>query len=249
MVIRALQNGTMFVELRDGDAPGLLMLHGWGRSRQDLAPCSEGNDVVLVDFPGFGSSPVPPSAWGAEEYAECVAAALTELGSGPRTVVAHSFGGRVAIELASRHPELVTGLVLMGVPIFRPLVKGKSSPVFRVIRTVAPHLPRGEALLEWSRQRYGSADYNATSGVMRGVFVRVVNEEHGTQLGKVACPIALLWGANDTAAPVWNLELATAVTDKIVFSMTVPSASHDVHKQAPEQVRLAIAAVAGAAVR
>jgi pimeloyl-ACP methyl ester carboxylesterase len=249
MVIRAVQNGTMFVELHDGDAPGLLMLHGWGRTRQDLAPCAKGNDAVLVDFPGFGSSPVPPSAWGAEEYSECVAAALTELGSGPRVVVAHSFGGRVAIELASRHPELVIGLVLMGVPIFRPLVQGKSSPMYRIIRTVAPHLPRGDALLERSRQRYGSADYKATSGVMRGVFVRVVNEEYGTQLAKVACPIALLWGANDTAAPVSNVERALLVTDKVVFSSVAPNASHDVHKHAPEQVRLAIAAVVEAAVR
>lgn len=249
MVIRALQNGTMFVELRDGDAPSLLMLHGWGRTRQDLAPCAEGHDAVLVDFPGFGSSPVPPSVWGAEEYAESVAGALTELGSGPRIVAAHSFGGRVAIELASRHPHLVSGLVLMGVPIFRPLVKSMPSPLYRVVRALAPHLPRSDSLLEWSRQRYGSADYKVASGVMRDVLVRVVNEEYGPQLASVSCPIALLWGENDSAAPVWNVERASAITSRIVFSQIVPNVSHDVHKQAPEQVRQAIAAVVEAAAR
>ena len=59
-----------------------------------------------------------------------------------------------------------------------------------------------DATMEAARQRYGSADYKAAQGIMRQVLVRSVNETYEAQLDAVRCPVHMIWGANDTAAPV-----------------------------------------------
>jgi pimeloyl-ACP methyl ester carboxylesterase len=59
-----------------------------------------------------------------------------------------------------------------------------------------------EARMEALRQKYGSADYRNAQGVMRGVHVRVVNETYDAQIAAIRCPTELVWGDDDTAAPL-----------------------------------------------
>ena len=62
-------------------------------------------DAVALDLPGFGAAPPPPEPWGTPQYADALSPLLDELG--PVVVLGHSFGGRVAIELAHRRPDAV----------------------------------------------------------------------------------------------------------------------------------------------
>ncbi len=64
--------------------------------------------------------------------------------------------------------------------------------------------------MERARQRYGSTDYKAVQGVMRQVHVRAVNETYEEQLDAVQCPVHMVWGAADTAAPLEMAERAVA---------------------------------------
>ena len=66
--------------------------------------------VISPDFRGFGDSPLPP-----EPYADAddVAELLDHLGVADAAVVGSSMGGRVALELAARHPDRVNSLVLL----------------------------------------------------------------------------------------------------------------------------------------
>jgi 3-oxoadipate enol-lactonase len=74
------------------------------------APLAHTFRVVRPDLRGFGESPLP-----GEEYADAddVAALLDELGIARAAVVGASFGGRVALELATLHPGRVSSLVLL----------------------------------------------------------------------------------------------------------------------------------------
>lgn len=73
--------------------------------------------VVSPDLRGFGDSPIPGEAYA---DADDVAHLLDVLGVTSATVVGASFGGRVALELATRHPDRVDSLVLL-CPAFRGL--------------------------------------------------------------------------------------------------------------------------------
>ena len=244
--MRALLDGSMFVEHETGVDPPLLLLHGWGRSRQDLLGLAGEHALLAPDLPGHGASPPPPSGWGAAAYADLLAMACKEAGSGPFVVVGHSFGGRVAVHLAANHPEHVRGVVLLGVPLVRRAAQGTPPLGYRMIRGLASRGLIPQRVLEEQQRKRGSEDYNATSGVMREVFVRVVNEDYREQLHDIAVPVGFCWGAADTAAPLAQAhEAAEHVADLRVFEI-VEGVGHDVHREAPDAVRDVIATIVGA---
>jgi pimeloyl-ACP methyl ester carboxylesterase len=242
-VLRAYAGGSLFGTLVGQEPPTVVALHGWGRTGKDLVPLLDGLDGVAFDLPGFGASPPPPEAWGAADYAACVAAALEEaVGEGRGeafTVVGHSFGGRVAVCLAERRPDLVRGLVLTGVPLVR-LAEPRRPPLgYRLVKGLRRLRLVSEDRLESARHHYGSADYRAASGVMRAVLVRVVNESYDRQLASLACPVELVWGEGDQEAPVTVAERAVDLIPNAELTV-VPGAGHDLHRQQPGALRAAI---------
>jgi pimeloyl-ACP methyl ester carboxylesterase len=56
--------------------------------------------------------------------------------------------------------------------------------------------------MEAERRKRGSADYRAAQGVMRDTLVRLVNEDYRALLPDVKAPVSMVWGAQDTAAPL-----------------------------------------------
>ena len=85
--------------------PPILFLHGWGGSTKSFEFFAkkhcQTHKCILIDFPPFGLSSEPSFAWTVQTYAECVTKLLIELNIKKIFVVAHSFGGRVAIQLAT----------------------------------------------------------------------------------------------------------------------------------------------------
>ena len=228
--------GTSF-----GSPPGrVLALHGWRRTSADFAAVLDGLDAVALDLPGFGASAEPPEAWGAAGYAAAVAPVLDELGPAP-VVLGHSFGGRVAVHLAAAHPDRVGALVLTGVPLVRlpGAARRRPAPAFRLGRALHRRGLLGEQRMERLRQRYGSADYRAAQGVMRGVHVRVVNESYEDQLAAIRVPVELVWGDDDAEVPV---AVAEAALGRLADGRltTVPGAGHLTPLTAPAALRDAV---------
>lgn len=189
--------------------PRVLALHGWARSGADFSRILDGTDALAIHLPGFGITPTPPEAWGSVEYADHLAEALA--GSGPYVVVGHSFGGRVAVRLAVRHPELVSSLVLTGAPLVRATPPPKPSPLFRAVKQLHAARLIPQSVMVRMRKNSGSDDYRASEGVMRGVFVRVVGEDYREDLGALRVPVHLVWGELDDSAPLAGARLAADI--------------------------------------
>ena len=247
MTLRSSRDGSMFVEHQPGNAPRVLALHGWGRQRSDLAELVSDRDALLVDLPGFGSSPPPPAAWGAEEYANAVAEYLREQSSAPCVVVGHSFGGRVGVALAANHPDLVRGLVLCGVPLVRIAPPAKPKRSVRLARWANHCGVLGDAALERVRHRHGSADYRAAQGIMRDVLVRVVGEDYSELLTRITAPVGFCWGERDTAVPVEIARRAAELVANVVVFDVVAGAGHDVMFDVEARTRAVLNAVIEAA--
>ena len=106
-------------EWGDRDAPRVVCLHGvrnHGRHFAQLAERLPEHHVVAVDLIGHGSSPWEPP-WDIGAHCDAV---LETVGHGPGSLVGHSFGGRLAFELAARAPQLVSRLVLLDPAILIP---------------------------------------------------------------------------------------------------------------------------------
>ncbi|NTW41441.1 MAG: alpha/beta hydrolase, partial [Cellulomonadaceae bacterium] len=203
--------------------PRVIALHGWGRSGADFARVLDGTDALAIHLQGFGTTPPPPTAWGSVEYADHLAAAL--VGTGPYLVVGHSFGGRVAVRLAANHPELVTALVLTGVPLVRATPAPKPSVLLRVVKRLrAAHLLPA-SVVEKVRRSHGSADYRAAHGVMRDVLVRLVAEDYRDDLARITVPVHMVWGADDDAAPLAGARLAADLLHDVRLEV-VPQSGH-----------------------
>ena len=238
-MLKAFANGRLFGAVHGAGRPAVLCLPGWGRTHRDFDATVRGLDAVAVDLPGFGASPPPPAPWGGAEYAEALTPLLADMAL-PAVVLGHSFGGRVAVHLAASKPELVAGLVLTGVPLVpRPGAGRRPTRAYRVGRALHRRGLLGEQRMEALRQRYGSADYRAASGVMRQVHVRVVNEVYGDKLAAISCPTELVWADDDAEVPLAVAEAACEVLPAATLTV-VSGAGHHTPLTAPDALRAAV---------
>ena len=100
-------------------APRVVCLHGvrnHGRHFGRLAAALGEHHVLAPDLLGHGHSPWEPP-WDIGTHCEAIVETV-----GPRAAVliGHSFGGRLAFELAARAPKLVPKLVLLDPAILLP---------------------------------------------------------------------------------------------------------------------------------
>jgi len=112
-----------------GSGPRVVFVHGlfgqgknWTTIAKGLA---DGHRVTLLDLPNHGHSP-----WTDRvdylDMAELVATELEQFGE-PVTLVGHSMGGKVAMQLALRRPELLRALVVVDIaPTVYPVSGGRT---------------------------------------------------------------------------------------------------------------------------
>jgi pimeloyl-ACP methyl ester carboxylesterase len=248
-MLRSFAGGAVFGEVWGAGPPEVLVLHGWARTHTDFAavvgPAAPGGPLSTwaPDLPGFGSTPPPPTPWGAGDFAAALAPILDESeddngGAGrPVVVLGHSRGGCIAVALAAWRPDLVRALVLTGAPLLpAPGGRRRSPASYRLARALHRRGLISETRMERARQRHGSADYRAARGIMRDTFVRLVNERYDQQLEGLRCPVELVWGDDDDEVPV---AVAQAVVEKVPTATltVVPGAGHLTPLTIPEVLR------------
>ncbi len=103
---------------RGGTGQKILLIHGLAGSSKtwdDVLPLLTPHaDVIAVDLLGHGESAKPSGDYSLGAFASGLRDFLSILGIDSITIVGHSFGGGVAMQLAYQHPHLVDRLVLVG---------------------------------------------------------------------------------------------------------------------------------------
>lgn len=102
--------------IETGKGPPILFLHGLGGSWRDwsanLPAFASNYRVMAMDFLGFGESDKPEVRYSIEWLTDVVENFLQEQGLDRLTLVGHSMGGLVALNLASRPKSRVKKLVI-----------------------------------------------------------------------------------------------------------------------------------------
>jgi pimeloyl-ACP methyl ester carboxylesterase len=100
-----------------GEGPALLLLHGITSSSQTwesvLPALARHHTVIAPDLLGHGSSAKPRGDYSLGAYASGVRDLMAALGHDRATVVGHSLGGGIAMQMAYQYPQRVERLVLV----------------------------------------------------------------------------------------------------------------------------------------
>jgi pimeloyl-ACP methyl ester carboxylesterase len=101
-----------------GEGPVLLLLHGMAASSQTWNPVvpslARRFTVIAPDLLGHGESAKPYGEYSLGAHANFTRDLLAALGHERATIVGHSFGGGVAMQLAYQYPDRCERLVLVG---------------------------------------------------------------------------------------------------------------------------------------
>ncbi len=212
-----LSNVDMHYELQGSGDKRVVLLHGWGCSTRLMKPVadalSEKMTVLSVDFPAHGQSGELPEPWGVPEFAAALLEMLKKLDFLPCSVIAHSFGGRITIELASADEKLFERIILTGAAGIRDRKEGKASKRTQTYKRLKKWVELARKLRIFGKlpdlwqealiQKYGSKDYAALSPEMRKTFVKVVNYDQTEKLSSIKNSTLLVWGDQDTETPLW----------------------------------------------
>lgn len=193
-----------------GEGRDLLILHGWGANIGAVMPMvnawKDKFKVWALDLPGFGKSDMPGKEWDVYSYADFVKKFADKTGMKNPILVGHSFGGRLCIILAAKemiNPEKIILVDSAGVKPKHGLDYKIKVYSYKLAKKAANAVGIfSKEAEEKIKSAFGSADYKNANPIMRGVMVRVVNEDLTYLFEKVMPPTLLMWGEKDDATPV-----------------------------------------------
>lgn len=240
-------NGVLLNYEVSGPGEDLLLLHGWGHDLhawdQVVPELEKKYRVWRLDLPGFGKSSLPGREWGLRQYAEVVGRFVQAHRLQDLILVGHSFGGRIAILLASNQPRWLKQIVLIdsaGLIPKRTLKKFTVLILARVGSFLVRVLPREtkEKLSRRFRLLMGAEDY-ANAGFLEPIFLKIVRQDLASELKDITVPTGIIWGEQDAITP---LEQARRLERGIVGAKLVvlPGVGHVPFEENPSLFIIAL---------
>lgn len=187
-----------------GEGKDLVLLHGYLASKESFYPqidyFSRFYRVTALDFPGFGQAEPLTSAWSVSDYADWTQEALSALHIRFPHLIAHSFGGRVAVKCLARGDAfdraVLTGCA--GIVPKRTLRYHLRVKAYRAVRKIAPR---------YAERHFGSAEYRQLSPVMRESYKKIVNEDLRADAERISRPVLFINGTEDTQTPMRSIQI------------------------------------------
>jgi len=228
----------------------VLILHGWGGSSDSWVRVQEklfesGYPVICPDLPGFGKSITPLETWGVQDYSKFVFNFSKELGLKRFFIIAHSFGGRIAIKFSISHPEMVEKMILCDAAGIKPKPGIETKVIFQIAKignaVLSPrYLIRIKDRLRnvfyvFLRQR----DYTKANETMKEIIKKVLLEDLFPDLLKIKIKTLVVWGEKDKIVPlkygrIFHKEIKNS---KILI---FPKIGHSPHLECPQKLSKAI---------
>ncbi len=225
-----------------GQGRAVLILHGWGSSPDSWNTVQEilsgqGLRVISPDFPGFGKSETPESAWNLDDYLAWTVEFIDFLKLDKLIIIGHSFGGRVAIKLSAKYPEKVEKLILCGAAGIKPKLTVKQKLVLGTAK--AGNFFFSNRLLKNAARKIfytflSHKDYVKANPIMKEIMKKVLAEDLFPILSQINAETLLIWGEKDKMVPLkYGRIMEREIKDAKL--KIISGAGHSVYKEVPEK--------------
>jgi pimeloyl-ACP methyl ester carboxylesterase len=247
----ALPGRVRLAYAEQGDPSGvpMILLHGVTDSWRSFEPVLPHLPASIHAFAltqrGHGDSGRPSGGYRTRDFAGDVAAFADAVGAGPAIVVGHSMGSTNAQRFAIDHPGRVRGLVLAasfaryrGNPV---VIELWESTVSRLADPIDPAFVR-EFQESTLAQSVSAAFLDMVVGeslkvparVWRGAFEGFLEDDVADDLGRIAAPTLIAWGAHDALCSRRDQEeLLEAIPG--ARPVAYENAGHALHWEEPER--------------
>jgi pimeloyl-ACP methyl ester carboxylesterase len=263
-------DGVRLHYIERSEGPPLVLLHGNGSMIEDFDSsglidlAARRHRVIVFDRPGFGHSTRPRATlWTADAQAGLFHAALERLGVSRALVLGHSWGASVAVALALKHPQSVSGLVLASgyyypsarvdfaimsgpaVPLIGTIVRHTLAPIVsrlmwpRLLRKIFGPAPVPPKFKRFPKEMAVRPSQIRAAAAESGLVVPTAHEA-SSGYPKLKMPVVVLAGVDDRLINI--TEQSGRLHDAISHSIFRPIAGsgHMVHQTNPEAVMAAI---------
>lgn len=218
----------LFYEMH-GEGPPVVLIPGLGADTRlffNVVPLlAVRHKVIVLDPRGGGQSDKPTGDYSIKQMADDVAGLFGALELAHADVVGYSMGGKIALQLAADHPELVDHLVL-GATAARPLVTQRFSRRWLMMDVVSriPILRKadGQPSYAFEAQRRASKSFDgrqllarvrASTLIIRARRDRIVPASDAAELEKICGSSRVdLPGGHLTLVMVHGKVLAEAIS-------------------------------------
>ncbi|MCW2990603.1 MAG: alpha/beta hydrolase fold protein [Solirubrobacterales bacterium] len=243
-----------------GNGPAVLLLHGLAGHAEEWAHTAAGlinrHRVLALDARGHGRSARQPDDVSRRAHRLDVARVIEGLGLGPVALVGQSLGGVTALQVATHHPDLVRGLVMVEASPAGggPGADAAAAELGAKLRQWPVPFPSFESAHAFFAERFGSSLAvdawvagleRRAAGLYPRFDVRVMEETlreaasaaYWEEWDSLAVPVMVIRATNG----IVDREIAREMIERLRTAQLVElPGAHDVHLDSPDRWREAL---------
>lgn len=203
------KNISMYYEKYGASEKTILILPGWGDTRTTFMNLinyfSPSYTIYIVDYPGFGNSPVPKESLTIYDYAKLIKDFIKYRKIKNPIIIAHSFGGRITAILSGLYKIPIEKMILIDIAgikqkkSIKTLIKEK---LYKFLKRIVSFSKRKEKYQKKLLNLFASSDYKALPNTMHETFKNIINEDLTNHFNNIPCEALLIWGNNDDITPI-----------------------------------------------
>lgn len=179
----------------------LLFLHGYLADKRtfyhQIKHFEKFLGVFAFDLKGFGENKGMEYPYSLDDYIEEVNEYKYKNGLYSPHLIAHSFGGRIALKGLYKNPSFCNKLVLTGSAGLKPKATLKKTVKKIAFKVLSKFIDKKK--LSW----FYSKDYLALDDIMKQSFVKIINEHLDYTLTSIQNKTLIIFGENDRETPIY----------------------------------------------
>ena len=204
-------NLKFYYEKYGNKKKSIIILPGWGNTRNTfntiIDALKEEYTIYILDYPGFGNSPIPEQNLTIFDYAKAIQEWILENGIHNPHMIAHSFGGRIVSLLIGKYNVKIDKLLLIDVAGIKRRKKIKiilKEILYKLLKRLTYLLPpiKQEEIRQKLLFYFSSTDYQTISNKMRYTFQNIIKINLKKYYKKIKNDTLIIWGEKDVDTPL-----------------------------------------------